>query len=101
MADEHISYAAMVNNEVGPMAYMTHSRDFDLRRNRTAPVANGVGANLARLARRMSDALRAQRRKEVDREIECFLARSRGRITDSMEREIMRKVFASDWTLPQ
>jgi hypothetical protein len=49
----------------------------------------------------MSDALRAQRRKEVDREIECFLARSGGRITDSMEREIMRKVFASDWTLPQ
>jgi hypothetical protein len=101
MADEHISFAALVNNEVGPMAYMTHSRDFDLRSNRTAPVANGVGANLARLARRMGNALRAQRRNEVDREIECFLARSRGRITDSMEREIMRKVFASDWTLPQ
>ena len=31
MADEHISFAAMVNNEVGPMAYTTHSRDFDLR----------------------------------------------------------------------
>jgi hypothetical protein len=98
MADEHISFAAMVNNEVGPMAYTTHSRDFDLRSNRTAPVANGVGANLARL---VGNALRAQRRNEVDREIECFLARSGGRITDSMEREIMWKVFASDWTLPQ
>ena len=46
MADEHISYAAMVNDEVGPMAYMTHSEDFGLCGDRAAPVANGVGAKL-------------------------------------------------------
>ena len=82
------------------MAYMTHSRDFDLRSNRAAPVANGVGANLARLARRMSDALRAQRRKEVDREIARVLSASGEHITDSMEREIMQKLLGSDWSLP-
>ena len=42
-----------------------------------------------------------QRQSAVAREIARVLAASGGHITDSMEREIMRKVFASDWTLPQ
>jgi hypothetical protein len=53
------------------------------------------------LARRLTHALEAQRRSEVDREIARLLARSGGRLTDSLEREIMQKVFASDWSLPQ
>jgi hypothetical protein len=69
--------------------------------DRTAPVANGAGARLTRLARRLTDALEAPRRTEVDREAARFLAQSGGRLTDSMEREIFRKVFASDWSLPQ
>ena len=83
------------------MAYATHSGDCGLCGGRTAPVANGVGAKLKRLARRLTDALAAQRQREVDREIARLLARSGGRITDSMEREIMQKVLASDWSLPQ
>jgi hypothetical protein len=101
MADEHISSRAMVNDEVGPMAYATHSGDCGLCSGRTAPVPDGVGARLKRLLRPLTDALAAQRQKEVDREIGRLLARSGGRITDSMEREIMQKVFASDWSLPQ
>ena len=100
MADEDISYRTMVNDEGGAMAYAAHSRDFGLSGDRTAPVANGIGAKLARLARRLSDARAAQRRREVDREIALLLARSGGRITDSMEREMMEKALASDWTLP-
>jgi hypothetical protein len=70
--------------------------------DRTAPVPNGVGARLNRLARRLTDALvEAQRRRDVDREIARLLAQSGGRLTDSLEREIMQKVFASDWSLPQ
>jgi hypothetical protein len=68
--------------------------------DRAAPVANGVGAKLKRLARRLSFALKRQRRSQVDREIAGLLAQSGGRLTDSMEREIMQKVFASDWSLP-
>jgi hypothetical protein len=83
------------------MAYATHSGDCSLCGEPTAPVENGVGAKLKRLARRVTGALEAQRRSEVDREIGRLLARSGGRITDSMEREIMQKVFASDWSLPQ
>ena len=69
--------------------------------DRAAPVANGVGARLKKLARRLTDALEAPRRTEVDREAARLLAESGGRLTDSMEREIFRKVFASDWSLPQ
>ena len=83
------------------MAYTTHSGDFGLCGDRAAPAANGVGAKLARLARRLTDALAAQRQREVDREIARLLARSGGRLTDSMEREIMEKALASDWSLPQ
>jgi hypothetical protein len=101
MTDERISFMAIVNHEVGPMAYMTHSGDCGLSGDRTGPVANGVGARLEGLVRRLSYAVAAQRRREVDREIARVLARSGGRITDSMEREIMEKLLASDWSLPQ
>jgi hypothetical protein len=101
MADEHISYKAMVNHEVCPMAYTTHSRDFGHCSERAAPVANGIGAKLKKLAPRLTDALAQQRQREVDREIAHVLARSGGRITDSMEREMMRITLESDWSLPR
>jgi hypothetical protein len=82
------------------MSCAAYGRDFGLSGDRTAPVANGIGAKLARLVRRLSDA-RAQRQRKVDREIALVLARSGGRITDSMEREMMEKALASDWRLPQ
>jgi hypothetical protein len=91
----------MVNHEVGPMEYTTHRGDFVLCSERAAPVTNGIGAKLKRLARRLTDGLDAQRQREVDRESALLLARSGGRLTDSMEREIMQKVLASDWSLPQ
>ena len=69
MADEHISYRAMVNYEVGPMAYTMQGNEFGLRNDSTAPVVSGIGAGLARLARRLADAFAAQRQREVDREI--------------------------------
>ena len=83
------------------MACTTYSEDFDPGGDGAAPVANGVGAKLRRLARRLTDVLEAQHRREVDREIARLLARSGGRLTDSLEREIMQKVFASDWSPPQ
>jgi hypothetical protein len=82
------------------MSYAAYGRDFGLCGDRTAPVANGIGAKLARLVRRLSDAP-AQRQRKVDQEIALVLARSGGRITDSMEREMMEKALAADWRLPQ
>ena len=83
------------------MGYAMHSGDFGLCSDHTAPVANGVGAKLKRLARRLTDTLDAQRQREVDREAARLLAQSGGRLTDSLEREIMQKVFASEWSPPQ
>ena len=74
-----------------PVASATRSGDFGLCGERTAPFAN---ARLKRLARRPTDALEAQRRRDVDPEIARLLAQSGGRLTDSLEREIMQKVFA-------
>ncbi|HZZ61521.1 MAG TPA: hypothetical protein VFE63_10135 [Roseiarcus sp.] len=83
------------------MTSATQSGDFGLCDDCKTPIASGIGAKLKRLARRLNDALEARRRTEVDREIAQLLAQSGGRLTDSLEREIMRKVFASDWSLPQ
>ena len=83
------------------MGYAMHSRDFGLCTDRTAPVAKGVSATLARLASLLTSAFVQQRQSEVDREFARVLARSGGRITDSMEREMMRKALESDWSLPQ
>jgi capsular polysaccharide biosynthesis protein len=91
----------MVKVEVGPMASAIHSEVFGPCGARTAPVRSGVGAKLMTLARRLNRALGAERPGEVDRKIARILAQSGGPLTDSLEREIMRKVFASDWSLPQ
>ena len=83
------------------MAYRTHSEHFGQCGSRTAPVANGIVAKLERLRRRLTDALEARRQSEFDREIARLLAQTGGRISDSMERDIMRKALATDWSLPQ
>ena len=83
------------------MGYAMHSGDFGLCSDRTAPVAKGIGATLARLAGLLTGAFAHQRQSELDREFTRVLARSGGRLTDSMEREMMRKALESDWSLPQ
>ena len=83
------------------MSCTTHTGDFGLSGDRTGPGANGIGARLARLARRLSNAPAAPRQSELDREIGRLLGRSGGRITDSMEREMMEKALGSDWSPPQ
>ena len=65
------------------------------------PGQTGVRARLASLASRLMDAAGRRRQRQVDREFARLLARSGGRLTDSQEREIMRRAFASDWSLPQ
>ena len=78
------------------MAVVTHTGHFGSSADRAAPVAYGVGAKLKRLARRLNGAFAARRRRAFDREIAYLLAQSGGRLTDSLEREIMRRVLPSD-----
>jgi hypothetical protein len=81
------------------MASAAHNESFGFYGDRMASAAGGVGARLRALARLVSEALEAQRRRAVEREIARLVARSGGRLTDSLEREIARRVLASEWGL--
>lgn len=82
------------------MASTTHSVVLSLHGGSAASVAEVVGGWLRKLARRVSDAFETQRGREIDREIARLLARSGGRLTDSVEREIAQALLASNWRLP-
>jgi hypothetical protein len=82
------------------MASATHDGSFGPCAYRAGSVENGLGARLKSLARPLMGALAAQRQREVDRTIARLLAQSGGRLTDSLEREIIRTVFESDWSPP-
>jgi hypothetical protein len=104
MADEQTSNDAVLNQEVDPMAYTTCSKDFriefDVRGAGRALVEDGFLTRLTSLARRVGDWFAARRQRQTDREIARLLARCGGRLTDSMEREIMQKALVSHWSLP-
>ncbi len=83
------------------MAWVTHSADFHRSHDPARAAAKGVGAILAALVGRMSDRFAAHGQRDIDREFALILARSGGRITDSMEREMMWKVLEPDWVRRQ
>ncbi len=78
------------------MTYAAHPTDFpqyqgDARtRHEATPRKPGI---LQRLFR----AVYASRQTEADRQIASFLARSGGRFTDAMERELSERVATGDW----
>lgn len=84
------------------MAYLTHHPHRDIA-SIGAAFASVAGAGLAgvrALGARIGDRLSDIDRRDAERAIAACLARSGGRLTDSMEREIMHKALANDWSLP-
>lgn len=57
-----------------------------------------VKGGVTAIFRRILDSLSAWDQKQKVREIERLLARSGGRFTDSLERRIMQRATASDWS---
>ena len=49
------------------------------------------------LFRRLADAIRLSRQRQVDREIAAYLAHSGGLITDRIERDMLRQIAATGW----
>jgi hypothetical protein len=47
--------------------------------------------------RRIFDAIFESRQKQADRDIARFLARSGGRFTDDIEREITQRLLTGNW----
>ena len=84
------------------MSYAAHHRDFVpyFRDKATATGSNAV-ANKAGVLRRIFDAIVEQRQKQADRDIARFLARSGGRLTDDMEREMTQRLLTGNWNTRQ
>ena len=76
------------------MTHAVHPSDFSRYHRETgtqhAPGKPGI-------LRRLYQAFHASRQKQADREIAAFIARSGGRFTDSMERELSTRMFTGDW----
>jgi hypothetical protein len=80
------------------MTYAAHRRDFvpcfgdQASSTRSDPVASKAG-----VLRRFFDAIIESRQKQADRDIARFLARSGGRLTDDIEREMTQRLLTGNW----
>jgi hypothetical protein len=79
------------------MSCAAHHRDFlpDFR-NEACPRSDAVRSR-AGVLQRIFDAVFVSRQKQVDRDIARFLARSGGRLTDDMEREMTQRLLTGNW----
>jgi hypothetical protein len=81
------------------MAYAAHHRDFVPYFGDKASTRTNAGANKSGVLRRIFDAIFESRQKQADRDIARYLARSGGRFTDDIEREITQRLLTSNWNV--
>jgi hypothetical protein len=80
------------------MSYLPRRKDFG-RRAQLAVQAGLPVEEKPSVLRRVFDAFVGSRQRDVDRQIAGFLAaRSGGRLTDSLEREISQHLLTSGWS---
>jgi hypothetical protein len=60
-------------------------------------LSNG-GPNKAGILLRIFNSIFESRRKQAERHIADYLARSGGRLTDNVEREMMQRLLTGDWS---
>jgi hypothetical protein len=78
-------------NHTNLASYVTHD----------PPKPNGIVkkvGNLRHIFEAILNAMYESRRRQAEREIANFVARQSGRMTDDLEREMARRLFASDWS---
>jgi hypothetical protein len=79
------------------MSYVQHARDFGSVASRM-PTNYDAAAKRPGILRRIFDGLIERRQRDVDRQIAGFLvARSAGKLTDDLEREISHRLSTSNW----
>ena len=84
------------------MTYAAHHRDLvPCFRDKAATTRSDAVANKAGVLRRIFDAIIESRQKRADRDIARFLARSGGRLTDEMEREMTQRLLTGNWNANQ
>ena len=72
------------------MAYATDHLEFN-----SYYVQSGRKAAYSGLLGRIYDAFHASRQRQADRDVAAYIQRSGGRLTDSVERELMERVSRS------
>lgn len=78
------------------MSYAAHRKDFGPVLDATPPEPSSASiADTPGLFARLLDRILEPRHAQVDREIGALLARSGGRLTDSLEREMMQHLMRS------
>ena len=79
------------------MSYVAHRKDFAIYTAAPDMQPEADTPKKAGLLQRLANALRRSRQRETDRVIGAYLARSGGRLTDSVEREMMWQLTGSSW----
>ena len=77
------------------MTYVANYRDFGsyFRHKDKDCTKSGPDANKTGILRRIFGAIFETRQDQIEREVARFVARSGGRITDDIERQIMQRLF--------
>jgi hypothetical protein len=87
---------ALKHEEETAMAYATAHLEFASFEDTAARQAGYRG-----FLRRIYDAIHASRQRQADRDIAAYIERSGGRLTDSMERELMERVSTATFGEPR
>jgi len=87
-AAKNMTYAATKENLAPYVSYDPAKHD---------AIVKKVGI-LRRVFGAIFDAMHESRRRQAEREIAKFVARQGGHMTDGLEREMERRLFASDWS---
>jgi hypothetical protein len=83
------------------MTYAAHHRDFVPYFGDKASTRSNAVANKDGVLRRIFEAIFESRQKQIDRDITRYLARSVGRLTDEIEREMTQRLLAGNWNARQ
>jgi hypothetical protein len=81
------------------MAYTADLTRFSRSAAGTASLHAATHANKSDLLPRIYDAIMRSRQRRADQDIARGLLRPDGRLTDSIEREMMQRLFAENWSV--
>ena len=84
-----------------PMEIAANYRDFGSYFPHKDSTKSSPDANKPGILRRIFGAIFETRQEQIEREVARFVARSGGRITDDIERQIMQHFFTGNWNARQ
>jgi hypothetical protein len=88
-----------LNYGASRMTYTAHHKNFAPYVDGEGPAKRDAVAKKLGVLRRILNAVLNSRQRQADRQIAAFLARSGGRLTDDIERELMRRISTSNWSM--